>query len=76
MGKLGWTKPWIRWDEGEIVRLINMWRLGWSMTRIGEILNRPRGSIAGKIDRLGLGLTKEQKRYRQARGGVEKRRYL
>ena len=44
----------VPWTDREIVKLRNLWANGLSMAAIGRELNRPKGSIVGKVHRLGL----------------------
>ena len=44
----------VPWTDREIVKLQNLWANGLSMAAIGRALNRPKGSIVGKVHRLGL----------------------
>lgn len=44
-----------KWTNGDLLVLRRLWvDAGWTMTQIGRKLGRPRGSVSGKIDRLGL----------------------
>lgn len=42
------------WIEGESKSLIEYWCRGWSISQCAKQLGRTRGSVAGKLDRLGL----------------------
>lgn len=44
------------WSEKEVNRLKELRALGWSQVQIGHDLGRTRGSIASKVQRLGLPL--------------------
>jgi hypothetical protein len=40
------------WREEEITKLCDMWEAGKSLVEIAKELNRTKGTIAGKVDRL------------------------
>lgn len=42
------------WTDDEIQLLELLWARGEPLNHIARVLNRSRGSVAGKVDRLGL----------------------
>lgn len=48
---IGYVQPWTEEEEG---RLSDLWKAGRSVPEIGQVLNRTKGAILGKVFRLGL----------------------
>ncbi len=42
------------WTDESVATLERLWAEGYSATRIGITMDRTRGSVIGKVDRLGL----------------------
>lgn len=57
------------WSEKEINALRDGWRAGMSMQAVAVWVGRSRNAVAGKIKRLGLTLTEQERLDRQAAGG-------
>jgi len=48
------TRPSFKWTDSNVSILANMWKAGRSAGDIGKALGTSRGSVMGKVFRLGL----------------------